>query len=67
MNHGSEADEEEDEEDVLGFWNAMFWLAAITALIAVLSEAISDSIQNAANDAGISGMILSSFQHDVYH
>jgi Ca2+/H+ antiporter len=56
-------EEEEEEEDVLGFWNAMFWLAAITALIAVLSEAISDSIQDAANDAGISGKNLFPFSH----
>lgn len=54
----AEEEDEEEEEDVLGFWNAMIWLAGITALIAVLSEAISDSIQNAADDAGISGIFL---------
>lgn len=52
------ADEEDDEEDVLGFYNALFWLAAITVLIAILSEAISETIQNAANDAGISGIFI---------
>lgn len=56
---GADTDDEEEEEDVLGFWNSIFWLAAITTLIAVLSEAISDSIQNAANDAGVSGIFLS--------
>jgi calcium/proton exchanger cax len=51
-------DDEEEEEDLLGFWNALIWLAAITALIAVLSDAISDSIQNAADEAGISGVFI---------
>lgn len=51
-------DDDEEEEDVLGFWNAIFWLGAITALIAVLSDAISDSIQNAADEAGISGVFI---------
>lgn len=51
-------DDDEEEEDLLGFWNALIWLAAITALIAVLSDAISDSIQNAADEAGISGVFI---------
>lgn len=56
--NGAKEEEEEEEEDVLGFHYALFWLGAITALIAVLSEAISDSIQDAANDAGISGVFI---------
>ena len=56
---GGGGEDDEEEEDVLGFWNSIFWLAAITTLIAVLSEAISSSIQNAANDAGVSGIFLS--------
>lgn len=51
-------EEDDEEEDVLGFYNALFWLAAITVLIAFLSEAISETIQNAANDAGISGIFI---------
>jgi Ca2+:H+ antiporter len=52
--------EEEKEEDELGFKNAMFWLGAITVLIAILSEAISDSIQSAADNANISGVFIAS-------
>ena len=52
------AEEEEKEEDELGFYNALFWLAAITVLIAILSDAISASIQNAADSANISGVFI---------
>lgn len=55
-----EDDDDEEEEDELGFYNALIWLAGITALIAVLSEAISDSIQDAADSANISGVFIAS-------
>ncbi len=51
--------DEEEDEDQLGFWNAIIWLSAITAFIAVLSEALSDSIQDAANSIGISAVFIS--------
>jgi Ca2+/H+ antiporter len=57
-NTGAE-DDEEEEEDVLGYKYALFWLAAITVLIAFLSEAISDSIQDASDQAGISAIFIS--------
>jgi Ca2+:H+ antiporter len=56
--HAAE-EEEEEEEDELGFYNALFWLGAITVLIALLSDAISASIQDAADSAGISGVFIS--------
>ncbi|RYH19733.1 hypothetical protein EON65_25630 [archaeon] len=55
----SAAEEEEEEEDELGFHNALIWLTIITAFIAVLSEALSDSIQSAADDIGISAVFIS--------
>lgn len=51
--------EEEEEEDELGFYNALFWLGGMTVLIALLSDAISASIQDAADSAGISGVFIS--------
>ncbi len=51
--------DEEEEEDELGFYNALFWLGAMTVLIALLSDAISASIQDAADSAGISGVFIS--------
>ena len=61
---GATAAEEEDdddgeEEDVLGFKFALVWLAIITVFIALLSDALSESIQDAANGMGISGVFLS--------
>lgn len=53
-----EEEEEEGEEDELGYYNGLIWLTIITAVIAVLSEAISDSIQEAADSAGISGIFI---------
>jgi Ca2+:H+ antiporter len=53
-------DSDDEEEDELGFYNALIWLAIITAFIAVLSEAISDSIQNAADSANVSGVFIAS-------
>jgi Ca2+:H+ antiporter len=50
---------EEEEEDELGFYNALFWLAAMTVFIALLSDAISASIESAANSANVSGVFIS--------
>eukprot|EP01040_Poterioochromonas_malhamensis_P002608 gene2608-2774_t len=52
------SDDEEEEEDVLGFYNGLIWLAIITVLIAVLSEAISSSIESFSTSVGISGVFL---------
>ncbi|KAG6545499.1 hypothetical protein Mapa_013101 [Marchantia paleacea] len=43
----SEGDEDEDEA-VLGYWNAIFWLGVITIVISVLSEYLVDAIEGTA-------------------
>eukprot|EP01039_Chlorochromonas_danica_P009127 gene9127-10076_t len=59
VNNEKKEEDEEEEEDELGFWNAIIWLGIITAFIAVLSDALSDSIQDAAESMGISGVFIS--------
>lgn len=49
---------EEEEEDLLGFNNALFWLGLLTVLISILSDAISSSIEEAAEDTNMSGIFL---------
>lgn len=58
LKHDKEEDEEEEEEDELGYYNGIIWLTIMTAIIAVLSETISSSIQDAADSAGISGVFI---------
>jgi Ca2+:H+ antiporter len=53
-------DDDEEEEDLLGFWNAIIWLAVITVFIAILSDAISGSIEDAAGSMGISKVFIAS-------
>lgn len=52
-------DDDDEEEDVLGFNFGLIWLAIMTVFIAILSDAISGSIESAASSAGISGIFLS--------
>lgn len=52
-------DDEEEEEDELGFYNALIWLGVITAFISVLSDALSGTIQDAADSLNISGVFIS--------
>ncbi len=52
------AEEDEEEEDVLGFTNSLVWLGVITVFIAVLSDAISASIQDAASSLGMSEIFI---------
>lgn len=52
-------EEEEEEEDELGFYNALFWLAVITVLIAILSDALAATIEQAAESLHISGVFIS--------
>ena len=49
---------DDEDEDVLGFYNALIWLGVFTAFIAILSDAISASIDSAGSSAGISGTFL---------
>lgn len=52
------ADDDEEEEDLLGFHNALIWLAIMTVFIAILSDAISASIESAAGSMGISKVFI---------
>ena len=57
-----ETQEDEDEEEtapVLGLWGAVGWALLITALIAILSELIVGSIEDAADSLGIPIMFVS--------
>ena len=52
-------DDEEPEEDLLGFYGALFWLLILTVLIAVLSEALVGTIEEATSSSGISNVFVS--------
>jgi Ca2+:H+ antiporter len=54
-----EDDDDDEEVDELGFWNCIVWLTLMTIIIAVLSEAISASIEAAGTQAHISSVFLS--------
>ncbi len=49
----------DDEEDILGFNYACIWLAIITVFIAILSDAISATIEDAGTNYNISAVFLS--------
>ena len=53
-----EDEENDEEEDVLGFTNSLIWLGVITVFIAVLSDAISASIEDAASSLGMSEIFI---------
>ena len=49
----------DDDEDILGFNYALFWLGVITFFIAILSDALSETIESAGESYGVSGVFLS--------
>jgi len=49
----------DDDEDILGVRNAMIWMAIVTFLIAILSDALSATIEDAGDNLKISGVFLS--------
>mmetsp|Transcript_26873 Transcript_26873/g.79192 ORF Transcript_26873/g.79192 Transcript_26873/m.79192 type:complete len:403 (-) Transcript_26873:320-1528(-) len=52
-------EEDEGEQDfILGFWGAIFWLAIITICIAVLSEIMVDAIEGAADSWGVPDIFI---------
>mmetsp|Transcript_32192 Transcript_32192/g.54291 ORF Transcript_32192/g.54291 Transcript_32192/m.54291 type:complete len:308 (+) Transcript_32192:95-1018(+) len=56
---GDDDDDDDDEdEDLLGWEWSLFWLGVITVFIAILSDAISASIEEAAEECGISKVFL---------
>jgi Ca2+:H+ antiporter len=54
-----ENNEAEEEEAVIGFWSAFAWLAGMTVFIALLSEYVVDTIQDASESWGLSVSFLS--------
>jgi Ca2+:H+ antiporter len=56
---GDGADDDDEEELEISYNSCILWLVIITLLIAVLSEAISDTIEKAAQSAGISAIFIS--------
>lgn len=54
----SSAEAVEGDEDVLGFYYSIGWLTAITLLIAVLSDALSSTIESAAEQVQIPTMFV---------
>ena len=52
------ADDDDEEEDVLGLRNALIWLTISTVFIAILSDAISATIEAAASDMGMSKVFI---------
>ncbi|GAQ81171.1 sodium/calcium exchanger protein [Klebsormidium nitens] len=52
-------EEEEGEESVLGFWNSVAWLAAVTVLIAILSDRLVATLQGAAQAWNVSVAFIS--------
>ncbi|KAM7271653.1 hypothetical protein ACFE04_030867 [Oxalis oulophora] len=61
-----EAQEEEDNDNVteeetaeIGFWSAFIWLVGMTLLVALLSEYIVDTIEDASNSWGLSVSFIS--------
>lgn len=55
---GDDEEDDNDEEDQLGFVNALIWLGIITVIIAIVSNALADTIENAADKLGISSNFL---------
>lgn len=55
-----EADDDDEEEPVLGVGGACFWMAIMAFLIALLSDIAVDSIESAANTFGLSTIFISS-------
>jgi calcium/proton exchanger cax len=58
--HLFEGDEDEDGDDefVLGFYGALFWLGVITVIIAALSEVMVDAIEGAATSWGVPDIFI---------
>ena len=57
---GTVKSEDDEDEDLLGFHYSLLWLAIITVIIAFLSDAISATIESAADSAGISRIFVAS-------
>lgn len=56
---GEGVSNEAEEEAVIGFWSSFGWLAGMTVFIALLSEYVVDTIQDASDSWGLSVSFLS--------
>ncbi|KAI4368889.1 hypothetical protein MLD38_017396 [Melastoma candidum] len=54
-----EEEGEDEDEAVIGFWSAFFWLAGMTTIIALLSEYVVSTIEAASVSWGISMSFIS--------
>ena len=54
-----EAEDTDEDDSVLGFWGAIFWLTILTAIISMLSDILVDAIAGAARDWGVSTVFIS--------
>ncbi|KAF6147064.1 hypothetical protein GIB67_036783 [Kingdonia uniflora] len=52
-------DEAREEEVVISFWSGFSWLAGMTAVIALLSEYVVGTIEDASNSLGLSVSFIS--------
>ncbi|XP_031103197.1 vacuolar cation/proton exchanger 3-like [Ipomoea triloba] len=54
-----DGDRESEEEPVLGFWSSFVWLALMTAIVALLSEYVVATIEDASESWGLSVSFVS--------
>jgi len=57
-NADDDDDDDDEDEDVLGVRNSIIWLCIVSILISFLSDAIVDTIEDAANGTNISNVFL---------
>jgi len=53
-------EEDEPDEDVLGLWGSLFWLALLTGLISVVCDGLVDAIEGAARATSMSELFITS-------
>ncbi|CAL5192295.1 unnamed protein product [Lathyrus oleraceus] len=59
VDEGEGVNNEAEEEAVIGFWSGFAWLAGMTVFIALLSEYVVDTIEDASDSWGLSVSFLS--------
>ena len=57
-NNADDDDDDDEEEDVLGVTNSIIWLCVVSVLISFLSDAIVDTIEDAAKGTNLSNVFL---------
>ncbi|WVZ17527.1 hypothetical protein V8G54_010509 [Vigna mungo] len=59
QDQNEEEGDTDSDEAVIGFWSGCVWLVGITVIIAVLSEYVVETIEDASNSWGLSVSFLS--------